>query len=65
LGINNQTGTQLNQSSKENRDLKESLNSDKPKQSTVNNTTVTTENRETKQSSESVDDRPAHLKKKG
>jgi predicted chitinase len=59
------TGSRLDQSSKENKDLKESLNNDKPKQSTVNNTTVTSENKETKQSSESVDDRPAHLKKKG
>jgi flagellum-specific peptidoglycan hydrolase FlgJ len=59
------TGSQIDQSSKENKDLKESLNKDKPKQSTVNNTTVTSENKETKQSSESVDDRPAHLKKKG
>jgi hypothetical protein len=59
------TGSQIDQSSKENTDLKELLNKDKPKQSTVNNTTVSAENKETKQSSETVDDRPAHLKKKG
>jgi outer membrane biosynthesis protein TonB len=65
LGSDAASGKQIDQSSKENKDLKESLNKDKPKQSTVNNTTVTSENKETKQSSESVDDRPAHLKKKG
>ena len=59
------TGSKIDEASKENKDLKESLNKDKPKQSTVNNTTVSAENKETKQSTETVDDRPAHLKKKG
>ena len=58
-------GSKIDTASKENTDLKELLNKDKPKQSTVNNTTVSAENKETKQSTETVDDRPAHLKKKG
>jgi len=65
LDGNVSTGSRLDQSSKENKDLKESMNKDKPKQSIVNNTTVSAENKETKQSTETVDDRPAHLKKKG
>jgi hypothetical protein len=58
-------GNQIDQSSKENKDLKDSLDKNKPKQTVTNNNTVTMENKETKQSTETVDDRPAHLKKKG
>ena len=65
LGSDAASGKQIDQASKENKDLKESLNKDKPKQTTTNNTAVTAENKETKQSTETVDDRPAHLKKKG
>jgi hypothetical protein len=42
------------------------MNKDKPKQSTVNNTTVTSENKETSPSSTKTgDDRPPYLIKKG
>jgi predicted chitinase len=60
------TGTQIDSASKENKDLKESLNKDKSKQTVVNNTTVTSESENTTQTPETVvDDRPALLKKKG
>jgi hypothetical protein len=62
----NNSGSKIDTASKENKDLKQSLNMDKPKQSTVNNTTVTSENRETNTpATQLVDDRPAHLQKKG
>jgi putative chitinase len=63
--LSSPSGSKIDQASKENKDLKESLNKDKPKQTTTNNTTVSADNKETKQSTETVDDRPAHLKKKG
>jgi hypothetical protein len=62
----NNSGSKIDQASKENKDLKQSLNNDRPKQTIVNNTSVSAEKKETSTTSnQSVDDRPAYLRKKG
>jgi predicted chitinase len=59
------TGSQIDTASKENKDLKNSLNKDKPKQTVVNNTTVNSEMQNVNPSAENVvDDRPALIKKR-
>jgi predicted chitinase len=66
LDGNISTGSKIDQASKENKDLKQSLNNDRPKQTIVNNTSVSAEKKETSTTSnQSVDDRPAYLRKKG
>jgi hypothetical protein len=65
LEMLNTSGTQIDSSSKENKDLKNSLNKDKPKQTVVNNTTVNSEMQSVNPSTENVvDDRPAIIKKR-
>jgi uncharacterized protein YfkK (UPF0435 family) len=60
------TGNQIDVASKENKDLKSSLNKDRPKQTVVNNTNISSETENANQGPEVVvDDRPAPLKKKG
>ena len=56
------TGTKVDQSSKENADLKEKLNKDKSAQ-TTNNTTTTNKQTNNVQSQQKVDDRPPHVRK--
>jgi hypothetical protein len=59
-------GNQIDVASKENKDLKSSLNKDRPKQTVVNNTNISSETENANQGPEVVvDDRPAPLKKKG
>jgi hypothetical protein len=59
------TGNQIDQASKENKDLKANLNKDRPKQTVVNNTTVNSEMQNVSTSTENVvDDRPALIKKR-
>jgi predicted chitinase len=59
------TGSQIDTASKENKDLKSSLNKDRPKQTVVNNTTVNSEMQNVSPSTENVvDDRPALIKKR-
>ena len=59
------TGSQIDTASKENKDLKSSLNKDRPKQTVVNNTTVNSEMQNVNPSTENVvDDRPALIKKR-
>jgi hypothetical protein len=61
----NNSGTQIDTASKENKDLRSSLNKDKPKQTVVNNTTVNSEMQSVSPSTENVvDDRPALIKKR-
>jgi len=59
---NYNTGDKLNQSSKENADLKEKLNKDKSAQ-TTNNTTTTNNQTNNVQPQQKVDDRPPHVRK--
>jgi len=60
------TGTQIDSASKENKELKKSLNKDKPAQTVVNNANVVNETESAYQTPETVvDDRPILLKKKG
>jgi len=56
------TGTKVDQSSKENADLKEKLNKDKSAQ-TTNNTTTTNNQTNNVQPQQKVDDRPPHVRK--
>ncbi len=56
------TGTKVDQSSKENADLKEKLNKDKSAQ-TTNNTTTTNKQTNNVQSQQKVDDRPPYARK--
>ena len=56
------TGTKVDQSSKENADLKEKLNKDKSTQ-TTNNTTTTNNQTNNIQPQQKVDDRPPHIRK--
>jgi hypothetical protein len=56
------TGTKVEQSSKENADLKEKLNKDKSAQ-TTNNTTTTNNQTNNVQPQQRVDDRPPHVRK--
>jgi putative chitinase len=56
------TGTKVDQSSKENADLKEKLNKDKSSQ-TTNNTTTTNNQTNNVQPQQKVDDRPPHVRK--
>ena len=56
------TGTKVDQSSKENADLKEKLNKDKSTQ-TTNNTTTTNNQTNNVQPQQKVDDRPPHVRK--
>jgi len=55
-------GNKVDQSSKENADLKEKLNKDKSAQ-TTNNTTTTNKQTNNVQSQQKVDDRPPHVRK--
>lgn len=55
-------GTKVDQSSKENADLKEKLNKDKSAQ-TTNNTTTTNNQTNNVQPQQRVDDRPPHVRK--
>ena len=65
LQMLNNSGTQIDTASKENKDLRSSLNKDKPKQTVVNNTTVNSEMQSVNPSTENVvDDRPAIIKKR-
>jgi hypothetical protein len=66
LEMLNSSGSQIDVASKENKDLKASLNKDRPKQTVVNNTNISSETENANQGPEVVvDDRPAPLKKKG
>jgi hypothetical protein len=66
LPTNISSGNQIDVASKENKDLKASLNKDRPKQTVVNNTNISSETENANQGPEVViDDRPAPLKKKG
>jgi putative chitinase len=56
------TGTKVDQSSKENADLKEKLNKDKSAQ-TTNNTTTTNNQTNNVKPEQKVDDRPPHVRK--
>ena len=56
------TGAKVDQSSKENADLKEKLNKDKSSQ-TTNNTTTTNNQTNNVQPQQRVDDRPPHIRK--
>jgi hypothetical protein len=56
------TGTKVDQSSKENADLKEKLNKDKSSQ-TTNNTTTTNNQTNNVKPEQKVDDRPPHVRK--
>ena len=58
----NDSGLKIDQSSKENADLKEKLNKDKSSQ-TTNNTTTTNNQTNNVQPQQRVDDRPPHIRK--
>ena len=58
------TGNQIDTSSKENKDLKDSLNKDNSAQIQVNNTQSSSTQSTQQKSEESVDDRPALIRKK-
>lgn len=65
LEMLNTSGTKIDTASKENKDLKASLNKDKPKQTVVNNTSITNETENVAQNPETVvDDRPILIKKR-
>jgi GH24 family phage-related lysozyme (muramidase) len=57
------TGSQMDQSSKENKDLKESLNKDKPAIIQNTNNTNTTQTNSQSSTQPKIDDRPAPIKK--
>jgi GH24 family phage-related lysozyme (muramidase) len=58
-------GSQIDSSSKENKDLKESLNKTKSNQSTVNNTYSETQSKQTPKTQKVEDDTNPYLRKKG
>ena len=57
-------GNQINVSSKENQQLKESLNKDKRAQDTVTNNITTNTSQKTEEREEPADDKPAFMKKR-
>ena len=58
------SGAQIDSSSKENKDLKDSLNKDKPSQIEMNSSQSSVNQKTQQSKEESVDDRPALLKKR-
>ena len=63
LEMQNQTGTQLNQASQQNTQMRNELNKDTPTATNVNNTTVNQSNQMPPSGSTRPDDRPAPVKK--
>jgi outer membrane biosynthesis protein TonB len=59
----NDSGSKINQASKENKDLRDSLDKTKTNQTTTNNTYAETQSKETKKTNEVSDDTNAYLKK--